>query len=121
MTENAKRLDLFKSFPNSFKFFQWHGDTFDMPEGAVHIAESAAVKNQAFIYNDKTVALQFHPEMTESSIKDLINNCRSELVESEYIQSEQEILNNVNLTEKNNNIMIELLNKMEDKWFKKNG
>ena len=44
--------------------FQWHGDTFDLPLGAVRLASSALYPNQAFRYGDHVYALQFHIEVT---------------------------------------------------------
>jgi GMP synthase (glutamine-hydrolysing) len=40
----------------------WHGDTFDLPAGALRLASTAAFPNQAFSVNDHVLALQFHPE-----------------------------------------------------------
>jgi GMP synthase (glutamine-hydrolysing) len=43
----------------------WHGDTFDLPEGAERLAETDPYANQAFRIGDSLLALQFHPEMGE--------------------------------------------------------
>lgn len=43
----------------------WHGDTFDLPEGATLLASSALYPNQAFSRGPNILALQFHPEMGE--------------------------------------------------------
>lgn len=43
---------------------QWHGDTFDLPEGGVLLASSQAAPNQAFRYGDVAYGIQFHLEVT---------------------------------------------------------
>lgn len=40
----------------------WHGDTFDLPTGAVHLASSELCRNQAFSLGENVLAIQFHPE-----------------------------------------------------------
>lgn len=47
----------------------WHGETFELPDGAVLLASSEAYENQAFSYGDKVLALQFHPEITQRSME----------------------------------------------------
>ncbi|WP_424196100.1 glutamine amidotransferase [Ampullimonas aquatilis] len=41
----------------------WHGDTFDLPKGAKHLASTDQYQNQAFSWGDNCLALQFHPEL----------------------------------------------------------
>ncbi|MCF7818860.1 MAG: type 1 glutamine amidotransferase [Kiritimatiellales bacterium] len=65
--------------PEELTVFHWHGDTFDIPDGAIRLASSAACKNQGFIYGDRVVALQFHLETTEESMEALIAHCSDEL------------------------------------------
>lgn len=49
--------------------FQWHGDTFEMPQGAVHLATSELCRHQAFRYGTAAYGLQFHLEVTEAIIR----------------------------------------------------
>ena len=54
--------------------FQWHGDTFDMPAGAVQLASSELYPNQAFRYGDRVYALQFHIEVTPGIVHGWLKN-----------------------------------------------
>lgn len=91
--------------------FHWHGDTFDIPKGAVHLAESKACKNQAFVYLNRVIALQFHLESTQSSIESLIQNCKNELVSAPFIQTADQIRNGYQQIESLNTIMERLMNR----------
>ncbi len=59
---------LFRSVPAHFDTFQWHNDSFALPEGAIHLACSDACPNQAFRYGEKAYGLQFHPEVNEGIV-----------------------------------------------------
>jgi len=47
----------------------WHGDTFDLPDGATLLASSAVYPNQAFSYGDHVLALQFHLEVEPEAME----------------------------------------------------
>lgn len=47
----------------------WHGDTFDLPTGATHLAASALYHNQAFSWKQRGLALQFHPEVVPQGLE----------------------------------------------------
>lgn len=47
----------------------WHGDTFELPSGAVHLASSAQYENQAFAVGDHVLGLQCHPEVTLAGLE----------------------------------------------------
>jgi GMP synthase (glutamine-hydrolysing) len=53
-----------------FHVFHWHGETFDMPDGAVRLASSALYRNQAFRHGHKAYAFQFHIEVKKEMILD---------------------------------------------------
>ena len=48
--------------------FQWHGDTFDLPAGAIHLARSADCEHQAYRYGRVAYGLQFHLEVTPEMV-----------------------------------------------------
>jgi GMP synthase (glutamine-hydrolysing) len=53
----------------SLSVFHWHGDTFDLPADALHLAQSERYANQAFAIGDYALALQFHPEVTAGGLE----------------------------------------------------
>ena len=55
-------------FWRKFKVFHWHGDTFDLPIGAVLLARSDLYKTQAFRYGDNVYGFQFHVEVTKDML-----------------------------------------------------
>lgn len=51
------------------KLFHWHGDIFDLPARALHLARTDLYPNQAFAFGNNALALQFHPEVTELGLE----------------------------------------------------
>jgi GMP synthase-like glutamine amidotransferase len=62
LTAQAADDPVFAQAPSTFRALQWHGDTFALPAGAVHLARSSAYENQAFRFQ-RAYALQFHIEV----------------------------------------------------------
>jgi GMP synthase (glutamine-hydrolysing) len=50
-------------------FYQWHTETFDIPDDAVHLARNDNFPGQAFRYDGSTYAIEFHPEMTREMVQ----------------------------------------------------
>jgi len=80
------------AFSRPMEVFHWHGQTFDLPPGAAHVARSDACRNQAFSLDDRVLALQFHLEMTPESAKSLVEACGDELVDAPFVQTADEML-----------------------------
>jgi len=100
---------IFEDLPVTRKAFHWHGDTFNIPKGAVRIARSQLFPNQGFIFDRRVVALQFHLEVTPESVEALVDNCRDELVEGSYIQTEPEILAEASYFKGNQQVLFHFL------------
>jgi len=85
LTTQNKEAEVFH-FPDTFRIMEWHYDTFDLPDGAVLLASSAACKNQAYQIGKNIIGTQCHPEMTAEDIRFLINTYLEDAGKSEGIQ-----------------------------------
>lgn len=114
-TENAEKHPLFALIEDEFTVFHWHGDTFDLPEGSIRMFSSEACINQAFIYNESVLGLQFHFEVTPQTLQDMVENGMQELVADKTIQTASEILTRTEYVESNNEKMFKVLDYFEQK------
>ncbi len=61
---------LFGGLPASETVFHWHGETFDLPSGALLLASSKACRRQGYRVGERVYGLQFHLEVTPEMIAD---------------------------------------------------
>lgn len=88
----AEKHPIFDGMPETFVSFQWHGDTFTLPEGARRLAYSEACGNQAFAYGDRVLGLQFHLETTPACIGTMLDVWADELAaKAPYVQAPGDI------------------------------
>jgi GMP synthase-like glutamine amidotransferase len=81
-----------QDMPETTTVFHWHGDTFDLPDGALHLAYSDACAHQAFIWKEQVLGLQYHMEMGREHIDAMLDNCEHELqAAGDYMQSAYQI------------------------------
>jgi GMP synthase-like glutamine amidotransferase len=107
---NITGLPGLKFLPENLEVFHWHGDTFDIPEGAICIGSSELIPNQGFLFGRNVIALQFHCEMNVEQLTAMIDAAGHELMEGEpYIQSAKKIMEKVHLITSNNKLMFDFL------------
>ena len=83
--------NLFRSIPPQFTVFHWHGDTFDLPPGTTHLARSEACSIQAFEH-PYALGLQFHLEVTEDGVSELVRECGRDIDSARYEQTPPQVL-----------------------------
>ncbi len=86
LTGHGRRSSLFDGMPDTLDVFQWHGDTFSIPPESVRLAENPTCPNQAFLYKNNALGLQFHLEYSRESIEKMLTHCADELVDAPFIQ-----------------------------------
>jgi len=93
----------FSGFQNPFTVFHWHGDTFDLPQGALRLASSEHYPNQAFQYKS-AIGLQFHLEVNEEMVNLWLDNTKEKLQKIPYINPQEirsEINENISIVKSN--------------------
>jgi len=112
LTAAGRASRIFGVLPGEFVALHWHGDTFSIPDGAVHTAESQACLDQAFELG-KAVGLQFHLESSMDSIDHLLLNCADELEDGEFVQRPKELRSHLDRFPEIRRLMEAFLDNME--------
>lgn len=85
----------------AFKAFQWHGDTYSLPPGAVQLARNGAAEQQAFLLKgpsgNTVIGLQFHLEWTETMAREALAEPGVAPPPSPSVQTPEEILSDLSL------------------------
>jgi GMP synthase-like glutamine amidotransferase len=81
--EGVSRLAL----PHLFQVFHWHGDTFQLPAGAVNMARTDACEQQMFVLGDRVLGVQFHLEVARADVEAMCDHAGSDLPEGPYVQT----------------------------------
>jgi len=96
LAPDGRRDSAFAGFSESFPALHWHGETFSIPQEAVHVASSEACPNQAFMYDrGRVIGLQFHLECTPESLSMLADAAAHELDSAgteQWVASREELL-----------------------------
>jgi GMP synthase (glutamine-hydrolysing) len=79
VTAEGQRDRLFKDLSNQLTVFQWHEDTFEVPEGATLLATGHLCANQAFRIGNYAYGLQFHIEVTEDMVDEWMESEKGEI------------------------------------------
>ncbi|MDE2059038.1 MAG: type 1 glutamine amidotransferase [candidate division NC10 bacterium] len=79
LTMAARHDRLFGGFPESIEVFEWHGEYFDTPPGAVNLARSTLYECQAFSIGRHVYGLLFHLEVTASMVSEWVRTFTQEL------------------------------------------
>lgn len=82
--------------PDATPVFHWHGEAFDIPLGASHLAASGPCPHQAFAYGKHVLAFQFHMEVTAAYVQSWIKHGGDDIkAGGRYVQSPEEMLKGV--------------------------
>jgi GMP synthase-like glutamine amidotransferase len=68
LTDQADEDPLLAGLPPTLTVLHWHGDTFELPPGAIHLAASARYRNQAFGIAARAWGFQFHLEVDHRAV-----------------------------------------------------
>ena len=99
LTLQSARSRLFTGLPTTMTVLHWHGETFDLPQGTVPLAESSVCRNQAFERDGRVLGLQFHLEVQPQGLERLVENSLADLTRGRAVQTASEIRGSVHVAQ----------------------
>ncbi len=112
---SAKALThpLLRGWPEKATVLHWHFDTFTVPPGALRVGMSAGCAAQGFVWGDGVIGLQFHPEMTEEMVEQLMQfEAHETAEEQEFVQTAAQIRSKLKSVWKGRKLIETLLENM---------
>lgn len=93
LTSEGLKDDLFKDFPEIFNVIHWHNDMPGLTKDAQLLAFSEGCPRQAIRYGARAYGFQFHMEITQQGIAELIKACPDDLRSGKFVQSSEILMN----------------------------
>lgn len=79
-------------FPVEVTCLQWHGESFALPPGAVHLAQSPGCPNQAMQIGTRVIGVQFHPEATPAWTREVLSRSPGALLPGRFVTTESALM-----------------------------
>ena len=79
------------TLPEQFNVMQWHSETFELPKGAIHLAENDVCRNQVYQLGKNVLGFQFHPEITEEALSLFLDGEDLQNFTGHYVQKVSEL------------------------------
>ena len=95
----------------SLTVFHWHEDIFSLPLNARRLATNSLTENQAFIYGDNIVGVQFHPEADHAWLH--ASTIDRDYPEGRFVQTPDEVLSGLDHVRAVREWFFNLLDQME--------
>jgi GMP synthase-like glutamine amidotransferase len=95
----------------TFLAFQWHGDTYSLPPGAIQLARNTICEEQAFLLGKQVMGLQFHLEWTEPMMHTALAEPGVAPPTSTSVQTPTEILSNLSFLESSKERLFTLMDR----------
>ncbi|MDM1754790.1 type 1 glutamine amidotransferase [Acinetobacter towneri] len=78
--------------PDQIKVMQWHGETFELPKGAIRLATNPVCTNQLYQIGNHVLGFQFHPEITPQVLQLFLDNdAEKNIFSGAYVQAADEL------------------------------